>query len=270
MIVYLGEKQTDGMRRCKWLCLRMKERLCHIGSTAQKTKKVILFNMADCFHTRGYGAFRGALTKTNIWNEKVDPRVLVPVWEPDRNLNIYLCTWTIVSGQTQSLSGIRIFNLKNGGHRDKDRGIWERRGAIIINRASLICTQPHANPPPHTHTDFFWSVVTPITPARPSLSSQAADLRTPHQQIGLGEGTQPDKGGSLPLPLYLKSITLAFTFSIYPPTPPPALFFSSDSGLGPAPQQSPLMLDPPALRSHRGASVFDNAFVFRLKEWSCC
>lgn len=107
------------------------------------------------------------------------------------------------------------------------------------NKSLFICTQAQAipSPAPPPPQNSLWSVVTPITPAKPSLSGQAADLRSPRQQIGLGEGLQPDKGGSLPLLIYLKSITLAFTFSAPPPCPPSLV--SSDSGLGPAPQQSP-------------------------------
>lgn len=113
---------------------------------------------------------------------------------------------------------------------DKDRGVWERRGHINITRASSFAHKPKLSPHHHPQNSL-WSIVTPIKPAKPSLSGQAADLRTPRQQIGLGEGLQPDKGGYLPLLFYLKSITLAFTFS----TPPPSV--SSDSGLGPAPHR---------------------------------
>lgn len=131
---------------------------------------------------------------------------------------------------------IKICNLKDGGHGDKDRDIWERRGDIIIIRASSFAHKPKLSPHhPHPHTqNSLWSVVTPITSAKPSLSAQAVDLRTPHQQIGLGEGLKTDKEESLPLLLYLKSITLAFTFN----APHPPLLVSSDSGLGPTPQQS--------------------------------
>lgn len=110
---------------------------------------------------------------------------------------------------------------------DKDRGIWERRGHINIIRASSFAHKPKLSPHHHPQNSL-WSVVTPIKPAKPSLSGEAADLRTPRQQIELGEGLQPDKGGSLPLLFYLKSITLAFTFS-------------SDSGLGPAPHRVPML-----------------------------
>lgn len=99
---------------------------------------------------------------------------------------------------------------------DKDRGIWERRVDINIIRASSFAHKPKLSPHHHPQNSL-WSVVTPIKPAKPSLSGQAADLRTPRQQIGLGEGLPPDKGALLPPLLYLKSITLAFTFSVPPP-----------------------------------------------------
>lgn len=112
---------------------------------------------------------------------------------------------------------IKICNLKDGGSRDKDKGMWKRRGYIIIIRASSFAQRP--KPSPHQHPqNSLWSVVTPIKPAKPSLSGQAADLQTPRQQIGLGEGLQPDKGLYRPLLLHLKSITLAFTISV-PPRP---------------------------------------------------
>lgn len=103
---------------------------------------------------------------------------------------------------------------------DKDRGVCERRGDITIIRASSFANKPKLSPHHHPQNSL-WSVVAPIKPAKPSLSGHAADLRTPHQQIGLGEGLPPDKGGSLPLLLYLKSITLAFTFSAPPPPSSP-------------------------------------------------
>lgn len=173
---------------------------------------------------------------------------------------------------------IKICNLKDGGHGDKDRGIWERRGDIIIIRASSFAHKPklcpHQQPPPK-EKNSLWSVVTPITPAKPSLSGEAADLRTPHQQIGLGEGLGPDKRGPLPLLLYLKSITLAFTFSAPPPPPtttthlPPSPAFlppSSDTGLEPAPQQSPMLnpQPPPPLMG------WVPLWTHRLWQWGCC
>lgn len=134
------------------------------------------------------------------------------------------------------------------------------------NKSLFICTQAQAilSPPPPQNS--LWSVGTPIKPAKPSLSSQAADLRTPRQQIGLGEGLQSDKGGSLPLLLYLKSITQAFTFSAPhpPPSPCPALLVSSDSGLGPAPHRV-LMLNRPSSfqdQSHPGHTVPDKALMW--------
>lgn len=49
---------------------------------------------------------------------------------------------------------IKICNLKDGGHGDKDRDIWERRGDIIIIRASSFAHKPKLSPhhPPPTHT----------------------------------------------------------------------------------------------------------------------
>ncbi|KAM7374680.1 hypothetical protein PAMP_007325 [Pampus punctatissimus] len=118
---------------------------------------------------------------------------------------------------------------------DKDKGVWERRGHINIIRASSFAHKPKLSPHHHPQNSL-WFVVTPIKPAKPSLSGQAADLRTPRQQIGLGEGLQPDKGGFLPLLFYLKSITLAFTFS----NPLPLLFSLSvvTVGLGQLPTVS--------------------------------
>lgn len=77
----------------------------------------------------------------------------MPVWEPVRNLNIYLCMCTIVSGQTQRRMWIKNFNLKDGGCRDKDRDIWERRGSISIKRASSFAHKHNLTPPLHTHTE---------------------------------------------------------------------------------------------------------------------
>lgn len=84
---------------------------------------------------------------------------------------------------------------------DKDRGVWRRRVDITIIRASSFAHKPKLSSH-HYPQNSLWSVVTPINLAKPSLSGQAADLRTPHQQIGLGEGLQPDKGGSSPSPLF--------------------------------------------------------------------
>lgn len=127
------------------------------------------------------------------------------------------------------------------------------------NKSLFICTQAQAipSPAPPPPQNSLWSVVTPITPAKPSLSGQAADLRSPRQQIGLGEGLQPDKGGSLPLLIYLKSITLAFTFS----APPPALLPLSavTVGLGQLPNRVPMLnrQSPFQDESHRGHTVSD-------------
>lgn len=109
---------------------------------------------------------------------------------------------------------IKICNLKDGGRGDKDRGIWERRGDITIIRASSF-----AHP---------LSLQSLHCPARLRTWGPLAN------RLG-GWRVTADKGGSLPLLCYLKSITLAFTFS----APRPPLLVSSDSGLGPAPQQSP-------------------------------
>lgn len=46
---------------------------------------------------------------------------------------------------------IKICNLKDGGHGDKDRGIWERRGDIIIIRASSFAHKPKLSPHQHPH-----------------------------------------------------------------------------------------------------------------------
>lgn len=167
---------------------------------------------------------------------------------------------------------IKICNLKDGGYGDKDRDVWERRGDITIIRASSFAHKPKLSPQHHPQNSL-WSVVTPIKPAKLSLSSQAADLRTPRQQIGLGEGLQPDKGGSLPLLLYLKSITQAFTFSVSPPHLPPCLplLVSSDSGLGPAPHRV-LMLNCPFRTSPTldTLSPTKRTCRWRLREWSWC
>lgn len=80
---------------------------------------------------------------------------------------------------------------------DKDRGVWKRRVDITIIRASSFAHKPKLSSH-HYPQNSLWSIVTPINLAKPSLSGQAADLRTPRQQIGLGEGLQPDKGGSSP------------------------------------------------------------------------
>lgn len=143
------------------------------------------------------------------------------------------------------------------------------------NKSLFICTQAQAIPtPPPTppQKNSLWSVVTPIKPAKPSLSGRAADLRTPRQQIGLGEGLQPDKGGSLPLLLYLKSITLAFTFSVSPHLPPspaplPALLSLSavTVGLGQLPNRVPMLnrQSPPFQdESHPGHTVSDKAVMW--------
>lgn len=55
---------------------------------------------------------------------------------------------------------LKICNLKDGGHGDEDRGIWERRGHITIIRASSFAHKPklspHHHPPKlplvHSHT----------------------------------------------------------------------------------------------------------------------
>lgn len=132
------------------------------------------------------------------------------------------------------------------------------------NKSLIICTQAQANPPP-PRKNSLWSVVTPVTPARASLSSRAADLRTPHQQIGLGERIRPDKGGSLPLLLYLKSITPAFTFSISPQLSTLLFLSAVTVGLGQLPNRVPSCWIPPP-PTHHWASVFDNAFMLE-KGW---
>lgn len=155
---------------------------------------------------------------------------------------------------------IKICNLKDGGHGDKDRGIWERRGDIIIIRASSFAHKPklcpHQQPPPKEKKNSLWSVVTPITPAKPSLSGEAADLRTPHQQIGLGEGLGPDKRGAPPPSSLFEINHTGFHIQCpphhhqqQPPTFPPPLLSSLQAvtlGLSQLPNRVPCwILSPP-------------------------
>lgn len=117
---------------------------------------------------------------------------------------------------------------------DKDRGVWERRVDITIIRASSFAHKPKLSPHQYPQNSL-WSVVTPIKPAKPSLSSQAADLRTSRQQIGLGEGLQPDKGGSSPFFSILNQSNW-FSHSV-----PPPCFLSLSTvtvGLGQLPTES--------------------------------
>lgn len=200
-----------------------------------------------CWLVGRWWIFRKTFKQLDIWNKKEDLRaaVLVPYLLSDQrgvtfdtSKCLFSGFWLFYCGQIQISLGIfspkgdfeqlvlvaaeqhqlwiQICNLKDGGYGDKDRDVWERRGPIIIIRASSFAHKHRLTPPPLQKTSL-WSWVTPIMPAKPSLSVQAADLRSPCQQIGLGEGLQPEKGGSLPPLLYLKSITLAFTFSISPP-----------------------------------------------------
>lgn len=77
--------------------------LCHTGSTAQKTKKVILFTMADWFYTPGYAAFRASLTKTIYKNQHLKwdsgPQSTgagVGAWQEPKYLSLYVyyCIWS--------------------------------------------------------------------------------------------------------------------------------------------------------------------------------
>lgn len=97
-------------------------------------------------------------------------------------------------------------------------------------------------PPPNS----LWSVVTPIKPAKLSLSSQAADLRTYCQQIWLGEGLHGDNRCPSPSSLiWNQSHRLSHSVS---PTLP--MLLSSDTGLGPAPNRV-FMLKSSVLLSER-------------------
>lgn len=137
---------------------------------------------------------------------------------------------------------IKICNLKDGGFGDKDR---ERRGDITIIRASSFAHKPKLCPQHHPQNSL-WSVVTPIKPAKLSLSSQAADLRTYCQQIWLGEGLRADNRCPSPSsPIWNQSHRLSHSVS---PTLP--VLLSSDTGLGPAPNRV-LMLKSSVLLSGR-------------------
>ncbi|KAK5858328.1 hypothetical protein PBY51_002476 [Eleginops maclovinus] len=86
---------------------------------------------------------------------------------------------------------------------DKDRGVSGEKRTHYHNKSLFICTQAQAiptppPPPPNKKKTSLWSAVTPIKPAKPSLSVQAADLRTPRQQIGRVKGYSQTKEAPSP------------------------------------------------------------------------
>lgn len=99
-----------------------------------------------------------------------------------------------------------------GGHLGEKRRHYHNKGPFICTQALPTA----AAAPRGGKKTSPWSVVTPITPAKPSLSDAAVDLRSASPAAWTGCRTKEEP---LPLLLYLKSITLAFTFSVLPPLP---------------------------------------------------
>lgn len=162
MILYLGEKKADGLWRCKWLFVNTEE----LQSKTSSTNWIILFNMAEWFYTQGDAVFRGSFSKSIDTSQYLKlyegPGVIVLVLEPTICLTgaqiFILYVSNIWSGQNLASLGIfglkrnlvqlvlvpmdqrqmwiQICNLKDGGDGNKDRDVWEWRGAIIIIRAS--------------------------------------------------------------------------------------------------------------------------------------
>lgn len=98
-----------------------------------------------------------------------------------------------------------------GGHLGEKRRHYHNKGPFICTQALPTA----AAAPRGGKKTSPWSAVTPITPAKPSLSDAAADLRSSSPAAWTGCRTKEEP---LPPLLYLKSITLAFTFSVLPPS----------------------------------------------------
>lgn len=130
-------------------------------------------------------------------------------------------------------------------------GICWRRGEINIIRVSSFAHK-HKLSPHQRPQNSLWSSVTPIMPAKPSLSGPAADLRTPRQQIGLGEGLPQTMEEPPPqaYPLFEINHTGFHIQCLTTPSPCSSLRVCSDSGLGPTPPQSA-----PTSESHPGQTV---------------
>lgn len=172
---------------------------------------------------------------------------------------------------------IKICNLKDGGHGDKDRGIWERRGDIIIIRASSFAHKPklcpHQQPPPkekklplvcsHTHYACKAFIVRRgCGPEDPSPTDWAGWRVRPWQK----------RGPSPFFSIWNQSHWLSHSVSPPPPPtttthlPPSPAFLppSSDTGFEPAPQQSPMLNPQPPPPNGMSPTVDTPSLTLRL------
>lgn len=69
-----------------------------------------------------------------------------------------------------------MLEIKMGGHLGEKRRHYHNKGPFICTQA--LPTAAAAAAPRGGKKPSPWSVVTPITPAKPSLSGAAADLRS--------------------------------------------------------------------------------------------